>query len=217
MAPKARALLVAAVIEQAEQHRPQQRQEKHQQSPGGRHLAGCQAHHHQGDEVLDDQHADGDAAMEGAQLALAFQHLGRQHGTGERQGDGQQHRFAPVAVEDQHDGRQHQHAGDQKMQQTAANDFPAHQVAELELEPHGEQQQEHAQVRQVIEDDAVVTGHAHIVARCGKGEAGAQVADQWRQADEAGKQAEAKAKAIQLASITGAASGKGRARHCNGL
>lgn len=103
------------------------------------------------------------------------------------------------------------------MQQTAANDFPAHQVAELELEPHGEQQQEHAQVRQVIEDDAVVTGHAHIVARCGKGEAGAQVADQWRQADEAGKQAEAKAKAIQLASITGAASGKGRARHCNGL
>ncbi len=93
------------------------------------------------------------------------------------------------------------------MQQAAADDFAANQIAELELEADGEQQQEHAQMRQVIENDAVVTGHAHVVARCGQREAGTEVADQRRQADEAGKQPEGESEGNPAGFNHGAASG----------
>lgn len=67
----------------------------------------------------------------------------------------------------------------------------------------------------MIENDAVVTGHAYIVARCGQREAGAQIADQRRQADEAGKQAEGKGEGDPAGFNHRAASGKERARHFN--
>ncbi|MNE81151.1 hypothetical protein D3C80_1777810 [compost metagenome] len=81
---------MTAVIKQAEQQRAQQGQQEYQQRPGRRHLASGQAHHHQGDQVLDDQHTDRHPTMERAQLALGFQNLGRQHCAGEGQGYGQQ-------------------------------------------------------------------------------------------------------------------------------
>ena len=74
------------------------------------------------------------------------------------------------------------------MQQAAAHHFRAGQVAELELEAHGEQQQQHAQVRQVGEDLTVLAGDAELVVERGQGEPGAEVADQRRQADDTGQQ-----------------------------
>ena len=47
---------------------------------------------HDGHDVLHDQDADRDAAVDGAQLAVAFEHLGRQHRAREPERDGQHER-----------------------------------------------------------------------------------------------------------------------------
>ena len=51
--------VMAAGIQQAIKEGSQQGQAEHQQCPLRRRLAGGEAHHHQGDEVLHDQYADG--------------------------------------------------------------------------------------------------------------------------------------------------------------
>ncbi|MCY1537397.1 hypothetical protein D9M68_728900 [compost metagenome] len=76
------------------------------------------------------------------------------------------------------------------MQDAAADDFAAHQIAQLEFEADGEQQQKHAKMGEVIEDDAVVRADADVFTDGGQCEASAQVADQRRQPDIAGKQAQ---------------------------
>ncbi len=76
------------------------------------------------------------------------------------------------------------------MQHAAAHHFRAGQVAELELETHGEQQQQHAQVRQMGQDLAVLAGDAELVVERGQGEPGAEIADQRRQANDPGHQAQ---------------------------
>ncbi|MNQ88135.1 hypothetical protein D3C85_1033890 [compost metagenome] len=173
---------MAAGIQQAEQQWPKQGQGEYQQRPGRRGIAVGQAHHHQGDQVLDDQHADCHPAVKGAQFALALQHLGRQHGTGKGQGDGQQQPLLPGQIEDQQDGRQEDQAGEGEVQQAAANHLAPDQVAELELETDGEQQQEHAEMGDMFQRGTVARPHTEVLAERGQGEAGSQVADQWRQA-----------------------------------
>src|SRR5690606_36083787 len=148
-------LLVTTVIEQAEQQWSQQWQQEDQQGPGRGQFATGQAHYQQGYQVLHDQHADGHAAVEGLQFAAALQHLGSQHGAGKRQYHREHQRFVQTDIEKQQDWRQHQQGRQPEMQQAAAHHFRARQVAELELETHGEQQQQYAQVRQMGEDFTV--------------------------------------------------------------
>src|SRR3989344_5812349 len=160
-------LLVAADIEQLKQQRPQQWQTEQQQCPGRRHLAAGQTHHHQGNQVLDDQHTNRHPPVEGAQFALALQHLGRQHRAGKRQGNGQQQPLLPGQLQQQQNRREEDQTGNSEMQQTTADHLEPHQIADFQLEAHGKQQQQHAQVGDVIQRCAVTRANPDMLAKTG--------------------------------------------------
>ena len=62
------------------------------------------------------------------------------------------------------------------MQQTAADHLTPHQVADLQLEAHGKQQQQHTQVGDVIQRCAVTRANPDMLAKTGQSKASPQVA-----------------------------------------
>jgi len=132
--------------------------------------------------------------VERAQLALALQHFGRQNRAGKRQGDGQQQGFVEGYIQPQQYARQKHQAGKDKVQNAAADHFRPHQVAHLELEAHGKQQQQNPEVSDMVEDDTVLRTHPHPVAKGRQGKPCPQVADQRRQPDQAHAETEPKGK-----------------------
>ena len=70
---------MAAGIEQPEQQRAKQGKSEYNQGPFGGRFTSGQAHDNQGDQILHDQDADGDPAMERPQFPFGFKNLGGQH------------------------------------------------------------------------------------------------------------------------------------------
>ena len=114
---------------------------------------------HHGDDVLHDEYADGDTAIEGVRLTALLENLDHEHGAGEGQRERQQ-RDGLHALSDQHrharHGRQPQrgateHDADQHVHRGGQPHLAAQQYPDVELEPDGEQQQRDAQVGQHVQ------------------------------------------------------------------
>ena len=92
--------------------------------------------------------------MHGAQLAIAVEHLRRKHGAREAEAHGQcerQNRREPTA---EHGHRNADDAGQEEVRDRRAPDLVAQQRLDAQLEADGEEQQQHAGVREVVEHRA---------------------------------------------------------------
>ena len=107
-----------------------------------------------GDQVLHDEHADRDPAVEGGLVGAAVEHLDHEHRGGEREGEPQQ-REDPQALAGQHrepDSAQQAEEtdGDRDAHHEVRHRGEPHVLAQqrldVELEPDTEEQQRHAQV-----------------------------------------------------------------------
>ena len=116
---------MATGVQKFEQQWSEQGQAKDDERPLGGRLAGGQAHHHEGNQILHDQDSDGDASMEGPQFTLGLQHLGRQYRTGKRERNGEQKCGLPRELHQQVEAGGKHRTGDAKVQQTATDDFRA--------------------------------------------------------------------------------------------
>ena len=131
-----------------------------------------------GHDVLHDQDADRDAAVHGAQLAIAFEHLRREHRAREAEADGQRERQTrrrasrrPTECATPIDAGQHQ------MRDRRAPHLVAQQRLDAELQADGEQQQQHAGVGEIVEHRrALHAERREHEARC-------EETDERRQAD----------------------------------
>ncbi len=183
---------MAGPVQNLVQHRAQQRCGQDKQRPGPRHLAGKYRDDDQGDDILNDQDADRRATVETAHLALGVQHLCRQHRRGEGQCDPDQQRQRPVRREKQPRQRREQRHRQPKVQQGDADDLRLADLAQLELEAHGEEQQQNTQFGEVIQDRAGFGRHPEARPQRVDGKARGQETHQRRQAQRPHREAEKK-------------------------
>src|SRR6056297_211887 len=188
-------LVVSSEIKQFIEHWTQQGHSEDQQRPWPRHLSGEYGKDNQRDDILHNQDADGRASVEIAHLALGLQHFGRKHGGRKRQPDPDEHRNLPVRREQQPGDWREQGYGKNEMQKRHTNHMRLTDLAQLELQAHGEQQDQNAKIGDIIEDRPGFRWHAKAWADRIYEKTGGEKSDQWRQAKWPNSQAKNKRRA----------------------
>ncbi len=166
---------------------PGARDQEHEgERPRARRVVGGHGQEDDGDQVLHDEHADGDPAVEGGLVGAAVEHLDHEHRGRERQGEPEQREHAQALAREHREPDHAEQAeepdgdgdADQQVRDRREPDVPAQQGLDVQLEADAEQQQRHAEVG----DGAQVgrLGDAGGVER----EPGHQEADQGRQPEQ---------------------------------
>src|SRR5678815_402589 len=103
------------------------------------------------DRVLYDENADDDAPVEGAQLTPLFENFRRHDSTGESERGSEQQRgrrLGTYAEPQQRIERDHHQS---QVDEAARRDLESQDVADAQLEAHREQQEQHAEMSDVLE------------------------------------------------------------------
>ena len=144
-------LPVAAVVEHLRDYGPRERQQQQQQRIRRRRFNAHHREQHDGHDVLHDQDADRDSTVNGPQLAIAFEHLRREHRAREPERERHDDRNAPRLAGRPINEPCPQDAGHQQVSQGRAPHFVPQQCLDPQLESDREQEQQHSGVREVGE------------------------------------------------------------------
>ena len=143
-------------------------------------------------EVLDDEPADGDAAVSARELAPDVQRLEEHHGRGARERDAEDDRLPPGAVEERMRAEGAERRGDRHLQDRAGHGDALHgpEVLHREVQADAEHQQHHADLGELIGERRVGDDAWRVLA-CG--DAGEKITHKGRGLQEAlGNEAEDK-------------------------
>ncbi len=167
----------------------QRRQAERQRQVGSRRRPGSkqrrqQHQHDDGEQVLDDEPADGDVAGGRVQVAVVGEHADEHHRAGHRQRDSEDDGGRPRPAEGVRDGGTQQRRG-HALRDRARHGDAAHgqQLVEVELQPDAEHQEDDADLGQLFGQGGV--GHKARRVRADE-HAGQQVSHQRREPDALG-------------------------------